>query len=183
MRNVARAVGLGGLATLIFACAMAAPAVAEPRINVAPIQVEPHISSGVGHPTTPSFKTVVPQNSKSNLGRPVNPTVLNSKIGGGTTTGGGGTIDVTVSDSHSPKLIDPSLRFTFANKPHRSELWEDTATAPPDDDGAGYVTKSGCNETGCHVTTTYNGQIVSQFATTGGGNGFYTSTNGINESW
>jgi hypothetical protein len=28
MRNVARGVGLGGLATLIFACAMAVPAVA-----------------------------------------------------------------------------------------------------------------------------------------------------------
>src|SRR5271154_3445820 len=117
MRNVARGVGLGGSATLILACVMAAPAVAELKINVAPIHVETHVSPTIGHPTTPGFKTVVPQNSKSNLGRPssVKADVLNSQKGGGTTTGGGGTIDVTASDSHSPKLIDPSLRFTLAS--------------------------------------------------------------------
>jgi len=149
MRNVARGVGLGGSATLIFACVMAAPAVAELKINVAPIHVETHVSPTIGHPTTPGYKTVVPQNSKSSLGRPVNPTVLNSQKGGGTTTGGGGTIDVTASDSHSPKLIDPSLRFTLASGAgaHRNQLDDDAPTAPPDPDpaanSAGVVTAGG----------------------------------------
>jgi hypothetical protein len=156
MRNVARGVVLGGSAILIFACVMAAPAVAELKINVPAIHPQ-IVSPKVVNPTpTPSFKTVVPQNSNSNLGRPssVKADVLNSKsnpgggnlivihkdadsasplyqnaaLGGGTTTGLGGS---------APRLSDPSLRFTLASiaGAHRNQLDDDAPTAPPEDDG------------------------------------------------
>ena len=138
MSNVARGVGLGGSATLIFAFMMAAPAVAEPRINVPAIHVETG-SSTVGHPASPSFKLGVPQNSKANLGRPssTKADVLNSQKGGGTATGGVGTIDPNHVEGSSPKLSDPSLRFTLASlaKPHRNQLDDAPPTAPPDPGG------------------------------------------------
>jgi hypothetical protein len=134
MPNVARGVGLGGSATLILACALAAPAVAEMKINVPAIHVETHVSPTIVHPPTPGFKTVVPQNSK-NLGRPVNPTVLNSQKGGGN-------LISKDLDSASPTLYryanapnhsDPSLRgFTLASKAgaHREQLDDDTPDVP-----------------------------------------------------
>jgi opacity protein-like surface antigen len=127
MQNVARGVGLSGLAALILACAMAAPAVAASVVNptIVPI-VKPTF-----RPNTPpaggGIKTVrPPQNNKSNLGRP--PSVKadrlnsNSNPGGGTTTGGGGTVDVTVSDIHSPKLVDPALGLSLKGGVHSNQL-------------------------------------------------------------
>ncbi len=129
MRNVARGVGLGGLATLFLACAMAAPSVAH-EINISPIHVEVH-SPTVGHPTTPSFKTVIPPNSKSNLGRPSSVDVFNSQKGG-TTTGGGGAANLKELNFSSPRHSDPSLRFTFAKGAgvHREQLDDDLPDYP-----------------------------------------------------
>ena len=119
MQKVARGVGLSGLAALILACAMAAPAVALKIPN-------PTIPLGTGHITphqTPPSYRAVPQNSKTNLGRPVNPTYrLNSQKGGGATTGGAGTAIVKV-DSSSPKIFDPALSFTPGHiNAHRNQL-------------------------------------------------------------
>jgi len=144
MRNVARGVGLGGSATLILACVMAAPAVAELKINVAPIHVETHVSPTIVHPPTPGVKTVLPQNSKSNLDRPssVKADVLNSK-----SNPGGGNLISKDLDLASPSLwrgigsapthADPSLRFTLSMGAgaHRNQLDDDPPTAPPEDDG------------------------------------------------
>ena len=183
---------LGGSATLIFACIMAAPAVAELKINVPAIHPQ-IVSPKVGNPTpTPSFKTVVPQNS--NLGRPssVKADVLNSKsnpgggnlivihkdadsaspsyqsplyqnaaLGGGTTTGLGGS---------APRLSDPSLRFTLASVAgaHRNQLDDDPPTAPPEPDPTGLVNAGGLvggaiAQTGAAVLggikQTYNGWV------------------------
>jgi len=156
MRNVARGVGLGGSATLILACVMAAPAVAELKINVAPIHVETHVSPTIVHPPTPGVKTVLPQNSKSNLDRPssVKADVLNSK-----SNPGGGNLISKDLDLASPSLwrgigsapthADPSLRFTLSMGAgaHRNQLDDDAPTAPPDPDpaanSAGVVTAGG----------------------------------------
>jgi hypothetical protein len=142
MRNVARGVGLGGSATLIFACAMAAPAVAEMKIIVPAIHVETHVSPTIGHPTTPSFKTVVPQNSKSNLGRPSSVDVLNSKSnpGGENLISIHKELDPTTPNIYGrPVRTDPALRFTLASAAgaHRIQLDDDEPAPPPEDDGGG----------------------------------------------
>jgi len=174
MQNVARGVGLGGLVTLIFACAMAAPAAA---VEVVPHTVVPHQTFQFKPPPPPAgggIKTVVPQNSKSNLGRPVNPTMLNSQKGGDTTTGGGGTVDVTVSDSHSPKLIDPSLRFTLANKAgaHRNQLdYEGVYSGP------GYAVSGESDEDSSVVTVCTSSCTVVFYMQDG--HGFFNSGNTV----
>jgi hypothetical protein len=151
MQNVARGVGLGGLATLLLACAMAAPAVAEVKIIVPAIHVETHVSPTIVRPPTPGIKTVVPQNSKSDLGRPssVKADVLNSK----SNPGGNNLTSITnipkVTDPSSPSIYgrpihsDPALRFTLASGAgvHRIQLDDDPPTAPPNPEPPdGYTT-------------------------------------------
>jgi hypothetical protein len=137
MRNVARGVGLGGSATLIFACVMAAPAVAEMKINVPAIHVDAP-SSTVHPPLSPGFKAVVPPISK---GRPssVNAHDLNSQKGGGDLISVGGKFQDSASPvfwrgASAPNHSDPSLHFTLASLAgaHRNQLNDDAPTGPPD---------------------------------------------------
>ena len=66
MQTVARAVGLGGIATLFLACAMAAPAAAievkVPTVHIPPPKVTP--TPQVHTPTSPTVKGSVSSSEK-----------------------------------------------------------------------------------------------------------------------
>ena len=93
MHNVARGVGLSGLATLILACAMAAPAAAVevpqthvplPNVHIAPPKIAPP-KSHVHAPTQPTPKGNAlhpPKGLQQN-------NISNAPTGGGNATGGG----------------------------------------------------------------------------------------------
>ncbi len=176
MQNVARGAGLSGLAALILACAMAAPAVAGGGVNptITPTIVHPNMGP-YRSPTGGGIKTVrPPQNSKSNLGRP--PSVkayrLNSQKGGGTTTGGGGTVDVTVSDTHSPKQLDPLLGLNFANRtgPHRNQL---DYKGVYQSGGSMGTTVNGVSRDGVSTVEVSNGSTGNVVFYMSGGHGFF----------
>jgi len=112
MQNVARGVGLCGLATLILACAVAAPAVAidvpppkvpVPEVHITPPQITP--------PKIAPPKIAVPQ---PQVQTPTQPTVKgNAPLGGGTTTGGGVKVDTGEANQPAP----PSGGTTIGGAP------------------------------------------------------------------
>jgi hypothetical protein len=177
MQNVARGVGLGGLATLILAGEMAAPAVAEIKINVPAIHVDVK-SPKVGNPTpTPSFKMVVPQNSKSNLGRP--PSVKAGVLSSKSSPGGNNLISIQKEvdqttpalERHGPILSDPSLRLTLASAAgaHRNQLdYEGSFSGP----GGGVY---GDSNNGVSTVTVDSGGKLSVVFYMSGGHGFFNS--------
>ena len=144
MRNVARGVGLGGSATLIFACIMATPAVAAsvPDPTVIP-RVTVHVTP-YKNPTGGGYKPGVQLNSKPNptLGRPSSVKTktdeLTSQKGGGNLTSVGKAQDSASLEfwryASAPNHADPSLHFTLASLAgaHRNQLTDDAPTGPPD---------------------------------------------------
>jgi hypothetical protein len=112
MQNVARGVGLSGLAAIILACAVAAPAVAVevpppkvpvPEVHITPPQITP--------PKIAPPKIAVPQ---PQVQTPTQPTVKgNAPLGGGTTTGGGVKVDTGEANQPAP----PSGGTTIGGAP------------------------------------------------------------------
>ena len=98
MQNVARGVGLSGLATLILACAMNAPATAVevpqihpplPNVHMAPPKIAPpKITAPKSHVHAPTQPTPKGNALHPPKGLPQN-NISNAPTGGGNTTGGG----------------------------------------------------------------------------------------------
>ena len=121
MQNVVRGVGLSGLATLIIACAMAAPAAAVqvpppqvPHVRVAPPKITPpKITAPKSHvhaPTQPTLKGNALHPPKGLQQK----NISNAPTGGGTTPGGG--VKVLQGTPASPQT-SPSGGTTTGGEP------------------------------------------------------------------